>query len=920
MSWDPRAQGALCDACILCNTRDGDPVASEFHGSRVAVLTESPGAPEVEHSRPLVGPTGLELHRALDISGVRRTDLNFVQAFACRPPNSNLARVRTILRRENERRTASGDPLLLDPVVACRPRLFQDLQTTDALIVMGKTAYEAIIPEQIGEDGRPKKHPAIDAVQGTLAEMACRDGALRQIVPTLHPARVIKQTRWRTPFRAAIARAFRWFRGTLQWNDPQIVINPPLSWLHEHADQWLTQQATIVYDTETDSIEPCTANLRCVQIGVADFVIVIAFLSRDGHTVFYDSMERQWLLSFIESVFSHATVIGHNAGSYDRQVMERYLTRAPKLTLDTVILHRYVDPDLPHNLGFVGSLYTDVRAWKADHTATEAKTDAELWQYGAMDVSVNHRAAGILLQRANEQYAKVLQCGPDMRPIGMPIARIPEAPDPTPLIADPVIVHDHALQVVCCEMHQLGIRVSEKRRAAHEKKLKEARQLWLERLQESIRAAGVPLPTGFDKKSKPIFNPSSTTHMRKLLFDIWDLPFPEHLPRTSFETDSGDRVAADVILRAYLADMTLSKEQHAIIHAARRAKKMQTLLGRFVMKLVPWDVAEERRRLAMEKAKLTGKKPKEDWLGVWKDGRLRANWNVHMTGVGRLSSGGKPSKINMQTFPAFLRDMFIPEDGNAFVGADLSSVHLRIIANLWRIPSLLDDYRQNRDPHCTLARIIFEGFDEMDGHPCEANNFEFSGSAKTCRNVSKSLRYAGAYHAGVPTIHATMTRAEDDDGNLKNRSLTVSQVRAYYERWMGAEPEWERAWNHEIALYRKYGYMLDPVLGRRADFTDGEDPSAIINYRILASEGALMGPATVRVRNRIKPHSWGRNTGIIGQFHDQIVLEVPEDRVDEGVRLLEEEMNITVPGWEIPIAADGKWGMDMTFKSKERSQ
>lgn len=918
MTWDPRADGALCDRCLLSTCRDGVPVRSELHPATVAVVTDSPGPQEIELGRPLVGPDGGELHRALDVAAAPRHAMRWVHAFACRPPGGNLARLRTKIRRANAKLT-EGDAAWLDPVVACRPRALNDIAGVDGLIVLGKTAYEAVIPEAIDEDGRPKKAPSIDAVQGALMETACRDYVVRRIVPTVHPSRVRMANRWRIPFRAAILRAWRWFRGTLEWSDPTIIINPPLAWIQEHLLAWAETAEFIVYDTETDNVESCLANLRTIQIGTGDYVVVIAFLSRDGHTTFYDSLERAWLLSWFEHLFQTVPVIGHNAGYYDRQVVERYFVHPPRIVCDSAILHRYVDPDLPHNLGFIGSLYTDVRAWKADHTATEAKTDGELWQYGGMDVSVNWRVAKVLIDRARVLAERARRVGADMRPVGMPPAVIDGAPQIETLVDDPVLVHDHSMQIVCCEMHQIGVRINQSRRAAHEKKLREAKQKWLAKLQELVQAAGVGIETGFDAKGKPLFNPNSTAHMRRLLYDVWDLPFPEYLPKTAFETDSGDRVASDMIMRAYLADMTLSSEQHQIIHAARRAKKMGTLLGRFVSKLAPYEDAQAAQVKKREKAKAKGKQY-DEYLAVWPDGRLRVNWNVFMTGVGRLSSGGKPSKINLQTYPGILKDMFEPEEGHCFVGADLSSVHLRIIANLWRIPSLLDDYRNNRDPHVTLAKIIFDGFDQMHGHPCEENNFEYTGDAKACRNVSKSLRYAGAYRAAVPTIHATMTRAEDDDGNLKNRTLTVSQVRAYYERWMGAEPEWQQAWDREIALFRKYKFMLDPLLGRRADFMDGEDPSAIINYRILAAEGALMGPATVRVRNRIPPHSWGKNTGVIAQIHDQIILEVPIDRKEEAMAILTEEMNIEVPGWEIPIAADAKWGMDFTFKSKERKK
>lgn len=893
-AYDPAACGAQCHRCLLRTMREGDPVPGELRPvavAGVAIVGGSPDEQDVALGRPLIGASGGELQRALDACRISRAEVTMHLALACRAPANNLKKIETLTAKLNRAAAANGEPApWLPPVEACRPRLLAELANREQVILLGNAAMASVL-----RPDHDKDLPALDKVAGNVLTEMCHDGVVRRVVPAMHPGRVMKQPRWRMPFRVAIARAFRWFRGTLLWEDPKIVTAPPAAWLRDSFVPWCLAQQLLWYDTETTALEATLARLRTVQIGNESFVVVIPLESLEGRDYYPAPEDRAVVVACLATILQRCNLVGHNAGSYDRQVIEANLGFTPRLVLDTVILARYVDPDLPNSLGFVGSYYTDVHSWKLD--GKNPTTDAQYWLYGGLDVAVNARVTWAMLQRYESQVKAVAAAPADMQPIG---AEVPLSPAIAPvMLRDRVINLDHQLQSACVDMHKLGVRVNQEKRERHEQRLDREVAEWAGKVQGLLQEAGVKLPAGLADDGTPLFNPNSTVHMKRLLFEEWELAFPAHLPKTAEHTLSGERATGDMLLRAYMADLALSPEQHAIIHAMRRYKKKSKMRS-FIRKLRPWTPAT----------------PLED-LAVWPDGRLRVNYAVHTTGVGRLSSGGRPSRYNFQTNPGEIKDIFEPEEGHYFVGADLAAIHLVIIANRWRIPSLIDDFRAGRDPHATLAKIIFEDFDSQPGHPSEANNFEWSGTAAKSRNVSKSLRYAGAYGAAVPTIHATMTRREDDNGNLTLRTLTVADVRTYYERWMGREPEWKRAWDAEILRYKRNGFLLSPILGRRGDFTDGMESdirNALINYPIISAEGDIMGPATVRVNNRIPRHGWGLNCGLITQIHDQLVVEVPQHRAAEAKAILEEEMNQRYPGWEIPIKADGKVGTDLKFK------
>lgn len=960
-AYDPRAWGARCDVCILAETRDGDPVAPEWHGSPVSLVGEAPGQAEVLACRPLVGPSGHELQRALDVCGVRRDDVNLHNALACRPPSNALVKVRAKLAKINRERRKEGRDLLPDPLACCRPRLMAELSTVGTVITLGKEALAAVVPPPTNETGRPQKHGSLRDTAGSLLDTVCTDDKRRRVVPALHPAFVLRAPRWRVPFRRSLSRAFRWFAGRLTWDEPRITywsgVHDPARFGRTTADlglldRWLAvwqQQPAGWVDVETNHIEPLIATVRCVQIGTGDDVAVVWLRDLSGRPC-WQAHELPAVIDLLHRalVRDPPPVCGHNYGSYDVQALAPmfhaagYIDYWPSVDTDTILLHRYVDPDLPHSLAHVGATWTDVHAWKADHTAIAARNEEDLARYGALDVAVNARVTAPLLRAAVEKKTRA-DMAPELRPLvyDHPSLMPPRAHGQARCTLsdfDPVLVVDHGMQAVCGAMHRFGIGVDQAVRRDLEGKYRAMERRWVDEVQALI-AAHTSLPGGWDERTrrdgtiarKPLFNPRSTLDMRRLIIDEWDLPPPEHLPKMTLYTSSGDRSVGDAILRAYLADPTLDDAQHRILYAIRKAKKARTIYGRYLAKLAPFGAAVE---VYDDDEGTTRRSPV---LAVWEDGRLRVGWSAHTTGVGRLSSGGKPSRINAQTIPHELRRMFVPAPGHWYAGADLSSVHLRIIANLWRIPSLLRCYADDGDPHADLASIVFgETFTQADGWPCEKTNFEWAKPAKRYRSVAKALRYAGAYMAQVPTIHATMTRdagnahemppddpADRRHGDMAHRRLTVSQVRAYYSAWMGAEPEWRQAWDHEIAMFRRYGFLRSPILGRRADFSDGEDPNKIVNYRILSGEADLMGPITIRVHNRLADEVAprlrpGERCGIVGQFHDQIVTEQPERLTEHALRIIVETMNVEVPGWPVPITADGRVGTDWSFSVDPR--
>jgi DNA polymerase I-like protein with 3'-5' exonuclease and polymerase domains/uracil-DNA glycosylase len=864
-------RGARCDVCPLATCRQGGPVPAEDNdGARIAVVGDSPGDVEVREGRPFVGPSNQEAMRALAAQSLRRGDAFWTTTVACQPPGNDLKRLLAQIqsrnaerRRENAQRAKDGYPALPlepSPIDCCRPRLASELARFDKIILMGSTATKAVtgagasILDLRGGmmEGRLHYDPAANTLRvvGSEASEANTGGRVK-VMPTLSPGFVTHMPKWTVPFRSDVGRAIRWFRGSLAWREPSVVYQPTPEQL---AAFLLRPGAVLAYDYETDGIEPLTANVRCIGIGDADEVHLVGLLAKDGVSRFYTPSDEARIHEVLRAFFTHPEVVkvGHNAGSYDRMVVRAQYGIDPMPTLDTILLHRLVESELPHNLAFVGSMYTDIHAWKTDREgrklAFDSETDEELHRYCALDVAVTARV-------------------------------LPPLYDATRVRGqDHLLACDHRIQRICCDMHTVGMFVDQPARAAKEKsKMREVLEL-----RAALR----------DASGLPDLNPGSTHALRRLLFGTWDLqpPIDDDLRFTG----SGDPSTSDDVIRGCLMIPKLTEQQKTFLKTLRNYRSAQKELGTYIVKLRPmtdavdgvgWDddeTDEER-----------GEREKRGYVKrgiVWADGRMRPGYNAHVTVTGRLSSS-KP--INAQNFPKGLRSLVTAQPGHVLVGADADQLELRIAAARWGCKLYLDAFAAGADPHSMTAMAVFgdrfaaaKGFPEGHRYPRPGDRripFLFAPTGKwtedayRMRNLAKMVQYASQYGGSVETVLRLLQLTEDDKGELVYLGLTLREVRAMHSAWLEGAKEFPLGWDRELATFRAQGFISEPVMGRRRDCLNGEDLNEIVNFPIQGAASSLMNRAMIKIADAIPLHKWGAGTGLITQTHDALVVECPQD-------------------------------------------
>lgn len=856
----PEQHGANCAECFLRTARGADaPVGPELNpGAIAAVVGEAPGGTEVQEGRPFTGKSGWEATTGFAVHGVRRAHLSWHNALACHPPDDNLDLLLHKFQKENKKREKLGLAKLPTPFECCKPRLDRELAGVQNIIVLGRTAANAVLGQ----------NRSILEIRG--GPIVLDDG--RKVMPTVHPAFVMRMRRWTKAFRTDLGRAIRWFSGALAWRPPRITYNPSPAVLRA----FLAPKRAYAYDVETKSPlpgrgelakDPLLARLGLLGIATDDEVMVVSFLGVDGVTQFYAQSDLVEIKAILKDWGTDAEKLKIDFnGYYDVQVIKWNLGWVIFPRLDNILQHRDVEPELPHGLGYVASCYTETPgAWKVDHAGTDAETDDEWREYNATDCVLTHRVTAPLAEAIVLRNQSIS-----------------------------LSMH-HAIQRYCIGLHENGIWINQRLRAKWDVQLRADAVQQLRLIKDSMTAG-----LGMDAKYVADFNPGSVDQLKDLFFSRWGLTPVDYSKKT------GEPSTGDESIREFMRDPKLREGQKLFFRGLRKFRATTKSRGTYVrravsfLQLVPKDPLsvedeedENRDEALAHKIKTRirragGPGPKGTYGLVLGDGRIHSHWNAHSIVTGwRLSS----NEMNMQNWQRKLREIAAPQwcpldvvqeitkrgdwhlpDGSpirVYLDADQDQGEMRIIAALAGLTRLLEAFKKKIDPHAINGEAFFgDIFTKTTGKDWDR-----------LRDFSKTAFYALAYKAAFETAYETITSAEDADGNLPFVNYTQRQVRAIIDRFMSMNPELEKWWDAEINLYRQQGYLTDPLFGYRCDFLDGEDPNKLVNFRSQALLGAIVQKAAVQlVDGHNAPLAFGRyghGTGLVNQGHDRLDFEWP---------------------------------------------
>jgi DNA polymerase I len=252
--------------------------------------------------------------------------------------------------------------------------------------------------------------------------------------------------------------------------------------------------------------------------------------------------------------------------------------------------------------------------------------------------------------------------------------------------------------------------------------------------------------------------------------------------------------------------------------------------------------------------------------------RVHTTFSQAVAVTGRLAS----SDPNLQNIPVRtpegrrIRQAFVAPQGFKLVSADYSQIELRIMAHLSEDPGLLKAFLAGEDVHRATASEVF-------GVPIDQVNAEQ-------RRYAKVINFGLIY--GMSAF-----------GLARNLGLDRTVAKNYIDQYFTKYPGVARYMDETRRLAKSQGFV-ETVFGRRLWLPEINSPNgprrqgaerAAINAPMQGTAADLIKMAMVDVQRALE--SQQLRSRLVLQVHDELVLEVPEDEVDQIKKLLPEKMD-----------------------------
>ena len=325
------------------------------------------------------------------------------------------------------------------------------------------------------------------------------------------------------------------------------------------------------------------------------------------------------------------------------------------------------------------------------------------------------------------------------------------------------------------------------------------------------------------------FNVNSTKQLREVLFENLGLT-PGKKTKTGYSTDA--------------ATLERLRDDHPVVGhllAYREVEKLRSTYGEGLLAEVgPGD-------------------------------RIRATFNQTVARTGRLSSDAP----NLHNIPVrteagrAFRRAFVPSPGRSLLVADYNQIELRCIAHLADDPGLIAAFEAGDDVHTAVASRTW--------------GIQPSEVTTEIRNRAKMVAYGLAYGMEAYGLSQRLGSSVDEASEILDSYFAAfPAVRAYMDR--------------TVDEARQKGYT-ETLFGRRRRIPELSSPNynvrqagerQAMNAGIQGLAADVFKVALIRIDGGLRAS--GAASELILQVHDEVILEVPPDEMQDVEALVRAEM------------------------------
>ena len=270
------------------------------------------------------------------------------------------------------------------------------------------------------------------------------------------------------------------------------------------------------------------------------------------------------------------------------------------------------------------------------------------------------------------------------------------------------------------------------------------------------------------------------------------------------------------------------------------------------------------------------------------EGRVYPSYNQTHVATGRLSS----SDPNIQNIPLdppskeySIRKAFIAKQGNSLFSFDYSQIELRILAYLSQDENLIETFKNDGDIHIATA--------------CKIYHIDRAEVTSQQRHFAKRINFGIIY--GLTAF-----------GLSKQLSITTTQAQAYLNEYKNAYPK-AFLWMNEIKDSAKNQGYVTTYLGRKRYIQGLQDNNKTLFNEAcrIAINTIIQGSAAEIVKKGMletqKAISCYKNTSIILQIHDEIIIEGPEEETKNILIQVAHTLE-NIADWNVPLKVHASTG------------
>lgn len=350
--------------------------------SKILVLGEAPGQNEMKAGRPFVGASGQELGRMLAEAGIAEDECLFANVCNLRPENNNIE-----VWMPTSKKAAMAVGAEWHKRKWCTSEIIRGLAQLEETI-NSMPNLELVLP--LG-------NVPLWAVTDEWGITKWRGSQIKKpryaVVPTYHPAAVLRMWDWRWIAVEDFKRAREWMQSGFTIPEYNFLPSPTydecLRRLHFLLDQTDQRSYRIAVDIETRS-----KHIACLGIAHTAFdAICIPFMTVTGS--YFREAEEIEIVRLLYRLLTHPNieVIGQNF-LYDQQYIARRLGFKARLVHDTMVKHHLCFPGVSKGLDFISSMYNKYHCyWKDESKDWDPKLGEEqLWVYNCKDACATYEA------------------------------------------------------------------------------------------------------------------------------------------------------------------------------------------------------------------------------------------------------------------------------------------------------------------------------------------------------------------------------------------------------------------------------------------------------------------------------------------------------------------------------------------------